>query len=195
MQLWVVWGFFYLSFFSPLLVSLVWGLRKGEIAWKRLFWAQTYSFLLPLRISPTLQDCCPVHGNAVWDLILMQLLTLLWCQNLDFTPTPARTGEQSLVEMSNLRGNPPWLIPHFPFLPSFVQSFPRHKLWHSHCFWCHLHDSGSPTSLLVCAGYGVAPGDGCHAPSAVEQPCLHPHAHSSMDFPQCPGQLQEQCNC
>lgn len=109
------------------------------------------------------------------------------------TPTRDSTREQSSVEMSHLRVSPPPLICRFPFLPpTFVPSFPHHRLRCSHHSWHHLHVSGSATSSLVHVGYGTAPGDGRRALAVVEQPDLHPCACSSMGFPRCPAQLQEQ---
>ena len=139
-------------------------------------WGQAASHV-PFRRSPETSKLCL---TAVLDC------RALW-HPVDIAPTPAGAGEPSSVEMGDLRASPPWLIHHFPFLPQLcaVLSPSRAAVQPSHV-------SGSPTSSLVRAGYGAAPGHALCAPAVVEQPCLHPRAHSGLGFPHGPGQLQEQ---
>lgn len=108
----------------------------------------------------------------------LPLMVVLDCQALwhppDIAPTPASTEEQSSVEMSDLRVSPPPLTPHFPFLPQLCAVLSPSQVWCRHRSWCHLRVGGSPTSSLVRAGYGTAPGVGSHAPAVGCSPACIP---------------------
>lgn len=125
----------------------------------------------------------------------LPLMVMLDCQALwhppDIAPTPASTEEQSSVEMRSQSKSSP-ADPPFPLSPpALCGPFPITSVVQAPllvspaCWWLSNLITGTcrvwhgSWGWLSCSSRGM-------------QPCLHPGAHSSVGFPHCPGQLQEQ---